>query len=188
MSPSQVLAVSFGCKASYRITIPFVYRNVNLLDLDSFESFETALASRRLEEVCIGEFVQTLQMSFSVGGNLKEGFLDRCCRIFEALPNLRCLNLTYSHFDEEGLAYLKAIAPSFPGTLKMLHLKPISDEGELWDPNGSEVCSSESSPPSAVDLQFRIRTKPLVASQMDLGVRMSGPPSWQNLQLSSIWF
>lgn len=131
---SDLLTIQTICWDTASLVQPYLYRHVNLLDLDAFTSFSEAVAKGRLDPA---QCVRTLQISFNTEG-LSTKFFEHMSTTLFALKHLHCLLLCYSHHDLKFVFNLRNLATYFPPSLKELHIKPILEE--CWRNCPGMVC------------------------------------------------
>lgn len=174
LAPRQVLAVGLACWNSYLFAMPFVYRHVNLIDLPSFYTFRASVTDGCLGGIHPGCWVQTLQISFDLDDLSTKSF-QKFSDILQVTSNLFCLNICYSHFGCNWVRHLKDIALSFPLTLKVLHLKPLGDEQEVYEGPNKVRCSEFSLTP---DINLRTRRNIYQGPRKAFGATSPGLLPW----------
>lgn len=111
----------------------YIYRHVNIRSFKDAKLFLNTL----LVNDYLTSSVRTLQLSLDLSDD-EDGaipiFSGLWVRVLPRLTRLRCLNLCYSHFDDDALKRLTDMG-NFPTSLEKLHLKPLHNERLL------HVCS-----------------------------------------------
>lgn len=120
---SNLVAIQLICWQAAALIQPYIYRHVNLLDLEAFTSFKGAVKS----QLNPGQWVRTLQISFNTQ-ELQNEIFDEMSAMLFALKNLHCLNISYLHHDENFVPHFQVLATSFSSSLKEVHIKPIFEE------------------------------------------------------------